>query len=124
MTFARARVSKFEGTYPSRLVLDVSGSAMVLQKVFHVHIYLYPGPMGAFFLHPMLIPPWDLEVPLLHVSGLDNYHRPFIEIKKRNIPIENGDLDQRAGSCQGMDFRDVYPQMFPPTLMGQVRRWH
>jgi outer membrane protein assembly factor BamB len=61
----------------NRMLVEVEGSVEQIEKTFHVsiNIYRYPGESRVFFA-PDREPTVDVNVPLWHVSGLDDYSVP------------------------------------------------
>ena len=60
--------------HPDRMVLDVSGSAANVERVFHLTMQTYQHPTEhRTFFAPDRDPSLNLSVPIVHVSGLDNY---------------------------------------------------
>src|SRR5215469_8992807 len=74
-------VANFFGTngftvteHPDRMVLDVSGSVADVERVFHLAMRTYRHPTeNRTFFGPDRVPSLNLSVPILHISGLDNY---------------------------------------------------
>ncbi len=60
-------------TYPNRLLLDVSGTAADVEQALYVDLNLGLRPDGTQFYEPDREPSLDLAIPLLRISGLDNY---------------------------------------------------
>ena len=72
-------------TYPNRALLDVGGNAAAVEKVFHVKLNVYRHPTeDRVFFAPDTEPSIDLNVPLSHVSGLDNFSIPRPASLKKN----------------------------------------
>ncbi len=77
MDFARANGLKVSGTYSNRIILDLEGAVPDVEKALHVTIRTYQHPTEKReFYAPDTEPSLDLAVPLLNISGLDNYHLP------------------------------------------------
>ncbi len=101
------------GTYPNRMTVDVSATVASVEKVLHVTMNLYQHPMEARrFYAPDRDPSLNLAVPILRISGLDNYSRPHPHsIATR---IENGGTiipqsgSGPGGTYWGTDFRAAY----------------
>ncbi len=75
--FLRAQGLAVTRTHPNRVVLDVQGTVADIERVFHVTLHTYAHPTEARdFYAPDAEPSVDLAVPLLHVSGLDNFALP------------------------------------------------
>src|SRR6202041_2473655 len=54
-----------------------------IQKTFNVHLRQYQRPDGSGFRAPDMEPSVDLDVPLLYVSGLDNFVLPRSHYTKK-----------------------------------------
>ena len=61
-------------TSPSRRLLDIDGSVKTIESTFHVSLNLYNDTIGhRTFYASDKTPSVDLNIPLLNVTGLDNY---------------------------------------------------
>jgi subtilase family serine protease len=61
----------------NRLVLDVEGPVSNIESAFHITLNSYQHPTeNRSFYPPDREPSLDLEVPILHISGLDNFTLP------------------------------------------------
>lgn len=121
LQFAQSNNLKVEVTYSHRLLLDVSGRVADIAKVFHVHLDYYRRPDGSVFYAPDREPSVDLDVPLLHVSGLENFHRPWPKLRKGHGGRAKGGTAPPSncdGCYQGRDFRDAYVPNVPATVNG------
>src|SRR5271168_5224157 len=77
MNFARANGLAVVDTAANRMVVDVEGPAASIESAFHVSLSLYQHPTEArTFYAPDREPTPDLDVALLHISGLDNFTLP------------------------------------------------
>jgi MYXO-CTERM domain-containing protein len=101
--FATEHGLKVAGTYTSRSLLIVSGSAAAVERAFYVTLNVYRRPDRSTFYAAANEPSLDLPSPLLlHVSGLDNMA----------VPIPAGATSGRQ--CYGLkgfwgpDFRNTY----------------
>ena len=109
--FAKANGLKVTVTHPNRVVLDVEGTVTDIEKAFHVnlHVYHHPKETRTFFA-PDAEPSLDLQVRVLHISGLDNYSLPHPNSKPS--PIEAAAHPNAGsgpgGSLRGNDFRTAY----------------
>jgi subtilase family serine protease len=74
----------------NRLEIDVtvSGRVIDIEKVFHVRLYNYRLPEGKMFYAPDNEPFIDLDVPVLHVQGLDN-DAPPVSSHSKAVNYEN-----------------------------------
>ena len=102
-----------------------------IEKAFHVTMQIYQHPTEAReFFAPDVEPSIDLSLPVLHVSGLDNYVMPHPLSHKRSIPAGNGGSlgGTNSGSLNGTgpggtyigyDFRNAYVPRVTLTGTGQ-----
>jgi len=81
--FAQSHNLKVTKTYSNRAVVDVEGSVSDIENTFNVRMHNYQRPDGTKFHSPDAEPSVDLTVPLLHITGLQNYAvpHPFIHRK-------------------------------------------
>jgi uncharacterized repeat protein (TIGR01451 family) len=123
--FLTAHGLKVTATHPNRVVLDVNLSVADIQKVFHVRMksYDHPSEHRSFFA-PDAEPSIDLDVPILHVSGLDNYRLPRPMIHK-GVPAAQARGGKALmgtgldGNYFGYDFRNAYAPGVTLTGSGQ-----
>jgi uncharacterized repeat protein (TIGR01451 family) len=100
--------------HPNRIMLDVNLSVADIQRVFHVRIltYEHPSEPRAFYA-PDAEPSIDLDVPILHISGLDNYQVPR-PLYRKELPggrsASSGPLmgSGPGGTYFANDFREAY----------------
>jgi Pro-kumamolisin, activation domain len=65
------------GTHPNRVLLDVAGTVADIERALDVKLRIYAQPQEArSFFAPENEPSLDLAVPILHISGLENYSVP------------------------------------------------
>ncbi len=112
IAFAQGRHLQILRTHVNRLLLDVSASVADVREIFHVNMKLYQHPSEArTFYAPDAEPSIALGVPLLHISGLDNYSLPKPGVRNA---IRSGDRGAAqvgsgpGGSYLGLDFRAAY----------------
>jgi kumamolisin len=75
--FASANGLRVHRPAANRLVLDVDGPVGAVERAFHVKIGVYLHPLEArTFYAPDREPALALGVPVLHISGLDDYALP------------------------------------------------
>ncbi len=113
------------GTHPSRQIVDVKANVADIEKVFHVtmHVYRHPIEQRTFF-SPDVEPTLDLNIPLLHITGLDNYvmphpnlaHSPLGKTPKATPNAGSG----IGGTYLGSDFRTAYVPGVSLTGVGQT----
>ncbi|MGD0411894.1 MAG: protease pro-enzyme activation domain-containing protein [Verrucomicrobiota bacterium] len=112
--FFTAKGLKVTGLHPNRTLLDVNLSVADIQRVFHVNlrVYQHPAEPRTFFA-PDAEPSIDLDLPILHVSGLDNYQVTHPLIRK-GVPLGQNTTNKALlgsgpdGSYFGYDFRAAY----------------
>ena len=118
INFAQKNGLKIAGTHPNRVVLDVTGSVADIEKMFRVRMFIYKHPIEPrTFYAPDVEPSVDasLSVPILSISGLDNYSlprpagrhpiQPFVG-KADGAEAETG--SGPGGGYLGKDFRTAY----------------
>ncbi len=114
IAFAKTNGLEVTATYPNRLLLDVSGNAGTIGKVFHVTLRTYHDPVENRSFHaPDTEPSIDFSVPILHISGLDNYviaRSALIKNPMSNSPAGGAPASGSGtnGSYMGNDFRAAY----------------
>jgi len=121
INFAKTNGLTVTATYPNRALLDVGGNAAAVERVFHVKLneYRHPTEDRTFFA-PDMEPSIDVNVPLLHVSGLDNFSIPRpASLKKKSLNDRRPGVapalgSGSGGSYMGNDFRAAY---VPGTLL-------
>ncbi|HEX7654330.1 MAG TPA: protease pro-enzyme activation domain-containing protein, partial [Verrucomicrobiae bacterium] len=98
-------------THPNRLLVDVVASVAQVEPVLKVKFnnYWLVKDQRKFFA-PDQEPQWSGPVPLLHISGLDNFQRP--QSLMRPVPAGLGYQAYAGtgpgGSYLGNDFRQAY----------------
>ena len=125
--FAEANGLTVTGRHPNRALLDVRASVADIEKVFHVTMRVYQHPTEArTFYAPDTEPSLDLTVPVLHISGLNNYVIPHPKqlIRKPSSRVKNAMPNVGSGpggAYMGYDFRAAYlPGSTDLTGAGQV----
>jgi uncharacterized repeat protein (TIGR01451 family) len=108
--FANANGLAVTRTHGNRVLLDVTGKVSDVEKAFHVTMRTYHHPSEAReFFAPDVEPSVDSSVPVLHVSGLDNYALPRPALHK--MPSSNAKPklgSSPGGGYIGSDFRNAY----------------
>lgn len=113
MDFVRSNGLTVTVTHPNRVVLDVEGAVTDIQKALHLTLRTYRHPREAReFYAPDAEPSVDLAVPILHISGLDNYSLPHPNFRIKPASASVGATPQvgsgPGGSYRGDDFRNAY----------------
>jgi uncharacterized repeat protein (TIGR01451 family) len=126
--FAKANGLAITGEHPNRIVLDVSGKAGAINKAFQVSLRTYHHPTeNRDFFAPDVDPTVPATLPILHISGLNNYFIPHPNYKQRpvNKTVQTSGAVSKinvssvtetvpaagsgpGGTYQGSDFRNAY----------------
>jgi hypothetical protein len=122
--FVKGRGFTVTGKHPNRLVLDVEGAVSDVEQTFNVTMRLYPHPTEKRnFYAPDIEPSVDFSLPILHVSGLDNYALPHPNVKVRPASVTASATPMAGsgpgGTYQGSDFRNAYVPGTALTGAGQ-----
>ncbi len=124
IAFARNNHLTIAATHPNRLVLDVNGTIADIEQALHLkfRVYNHPNENRKFYA-PDSEPSVDGGLPILHISGLDNYWLAHPKVKSKPIDQEDG-LRPRSGSgpsgtYAGTDFRKAYVPGTQLTGTGQ-----
>ena len=106
VAFAKAHHLQVTTTHPNRLLLDVSGTATELEQALHVqlHTYQHPTEQRTFYA-PDQEPSLDLSVPILHISGLDNFALPRPNLHATRLVSGIGNESDRRPRRAGGDAR-------------------
>ncbi len=120
MMFAKANGLIVTETYSNRLLVDVSGTVGDIEKALQVTMRVYQHPTEArTFFAPDVEPSVPSSLPILQISGLENYYLPHSWI----LTMTNGFLPQ-GGSAPGggysaSDLRKAYVPGTSLTGAGQ-----
>ena len=111
-------------THPNRVVLDVTGTVADIEKAFHLRMEVYEHPKEARTFHaPDAEPSLDLAIPVLHISGLDNFSLPHPNYKARPVNLTTKIVPNAGsgpgGAYRGNDFRAAYVPGTALTGTGQ-----
>jgi hypothetical protein len=122
---ATAHGLRIAQNHPNRLILDVVGPVAGVEKMFHVTLRLYPHPSeGRTFYAPDVEPSVDSAVPVLDVSGLDDYMPPrpmFVRKTPTTVQtVADATGSGPGGNFFGGDFRNAYLPGVALTGAGQV----
>ncbi len=123
--FARVNGFTVTGTHPNRTLVDVRGSVADIERTFRVALLTYQHPTEAReFYAPDTEPSLDLAVPVLHVTGLNNYTLPHpvsIRATSQNTTLNpSASGSGPSGSYIGQDFSAAYLPGVSLTGTGQV----
>jgi uncharacterized repeat protein (TIGR03803 family) len=77
IAFANSHNLAVTGKHPNRTLLDVNGSVADIEKTLHLGMRVYKHPREArTFRAPDSDPSLDLALPVLSISGLDDFNLP------------------------------------------------
>lgn len=126
--FARVNGLTVKANHSNRMLLDVSGKAADIEKAFHVTLRTYRHPSeNRDFFAPDTEPSVNSSLPILHISGLDNYSLPHPSLKVRpSSPLAGQNFNSEplagtapGGNYMGSDFRNAYVPGTTLTGAGQ-----
>ena len=112
--FARTNGLAVAATHANRLLVDVTGRVADVERALHLKLNYYRHPVEPRdFFAPDCEPTVDARLPLLQVSGLDDFSRPHptglahpLASSSRRSP--NGGSAPDGISYMGNDFRQAY----------------
>jgi uncharacterized repeat protein (TIGR03803 family) len=126
ISFAQSHGLIVTGKYSNRTLVGVRGMVADVEGAFHVTLneYQHPTESRTFFA-PDGEPSVDLAVPVLAVSGLDNYALPRPRLQATPLDTIQKKAAANAGSgpgglYSGGDFRKAYVPDSNLTGSGQV----
>ncbi len=124
--FAKAKNLTVTATHPNRTLLDITGSVADIEQACHVTLRLYQHPVEArTFFAPDVEPSLELDVPVLAISGLNNYKLPHpMNLRRASLTKPDSAKPQAVGSGPGgnyigNDFRAAYVPGVSLTGTGQ-----
>jgi subtilase family serine protease len=101
--FAERHGLQVTEAHANRMVVDVEGSVANVEKAFHVTMGVYRHPTeNRRFFAPDREPTLDSDIPVLHISGLDNFSPP--RAKFTNSSRGPGVIGELTGSGPGGNF--------------------
>jgi len=126
INFARTNGFTILRTTSNRTIVDVSAPVPEIERAFHVRMQTYQHPREARrFYAPDTEPSIDASLPILGVTGLNNYILPRPLYKKFSSyggspgnTMATG--SSPSGSYWGYDFRKAYAPGVTLTGLGQV----
>jgi tetratricopeptide (TPR) repeat protein len=109
ISFAKANGLSVIRTYSDRLLVDVRASVSKIEKAFHLHLLIYKHlKENSDFYAPDVEPSVNLSVPIVSVSGLDNYTVPHPLDLKVQLSSEELTGSGPNQGYMGNDFRNAY----------------
>jgi hypothetical protein len=125
IAFAKANGLAVTGTHPNRMLVNVNGSVTDIEKTFQVgmHVYQHPKEARTFFA-PDVEPSVPAGLPILDISGFNNYGRPYPKYKLKPANLATNATPNAGsgpgGSYMGNDFRKAYVPNVKLTGAGQT----
>ena len=91
LAFAKANGLRVTATHGYRMVVDVNASVTDIEKAMHMRMQVFEHPTEKRLFHaPDAEPTLDLAVPVLGISGLDDYSLPRPALRAR--PSSGGQI--------------------------------
>jgi subtilase family serine protease len=126
INYAKANGLEVVRTFANRALVDVKGSVADVEGMFHVKLGIYQHPTeNRQFYASDVEPSVDAAMPILYVTGMDNYviphrHGHRTHHDKSQVPMPNGGSDPQNGWYMGNDFRHAYNPGSSLNGSGQV----
>ena len=120
--FAKSNGFTVTRPHPGHSIMGIDGSVADIEKMLHVKMveYQHPTEKRKFFA-PDAEPSLDLDVPVLFISGLNNYVSPKSGLNHfTNSPPVPKVGSGTGGLFLGSDFRNAYVPGTTLTGAGQV----
>jgi hypothetical protein len=123
--FANRNRFQITATRPNRVLLDVNATVADIEKAFHVTMRVYQHPKEArTFYAPDVEPSVEMNVPVLAISGLNNFTLPHpanlkIAPHQKTAHARPADGSGTSGTYMGYDFRAAYAPGVALTGSGQ-----
>jgi uncharacterized repeat protein (TIGR01451 family) len=120
--FAKANRLTVTELHPNRVLLDVAGSVADIEKAFNIQLMVYQHPTeNRTFYAPDSEPSVDPAVPILDISGLDNFALPRPLMHKSDAQRPRALFGSGSGGAYfGKDFRAAYAPNVAVTGIGQA----
>jgi uncharacterized repeat protein (TIGR03803 family) len=125
VAFAKSHGLQITGTHPNRTIVSVRATVADVERLFHVTMQEYQHPIESrTFRAPDKEPSLDLTVPILAISGLDDYVIPHPCLHTLAANPANRPQPAVTGSgpgnlFMGFDFRHAYAPGTTLTGTGQ-----
>ena len=110
-SYATANGLKVVDKMANRMVLDIEGPVSNVESALHVNMAVYQHPAQArSFFSADREPSLDLDVPILHISGLDNEVLPVEKnlVGSASVTSSKTTGSGPGGSFYGSDLRTAY----------------
>jgi subtilase family serine protease len=120
INFAKGRNLTVTKTRPNRLVIDLEAAVSDIEEAFHIRIGIYQHPTeNRTFYAPDREPTLDLDIPVLHISGLDDFSLPVPKNRRSTNVRPPATGSAPGGLFAGRDMRAAYYGSGPLTGAGQ-----
>ena len=107
MAFFNANGLAVTRTYPNRYLFQVEGTAADVERVLNIKLNYYKHPTeNRNFMAPDREPTLALDVPVLSITGLNNFELPYPKLVRGNP--RNGSGSGPGGQYLGSDMRAAY----------------
>lgn len=109
--FAEKNSLTVTGISPNRMVVDVEGRVVNIERAFHVNMSVYQHPTeDRVFYSPDREPTMDVPVALWHIRGLDNFSKPHPASLMRDTKAKSNKTTGSgpSGYFIGSDMRAAY----------------
>ena len=122
--FAQTNGFEVVGTFPNRLIVDVTASAANVESAFSLKLFLYQDPTSSrVFRAPNVDPSVPSTLPIVDIGGLDDYGLPQVNHVTEAIEpaagvVPNGGSGS-GGRWWGGDYRAIYVPGTALTGAGQ-----
>ncbi|HTR41792.1 MAG TPA: protease pro-enzyme activation domain-containing protein [Pseudomonadales bacterium] len=112
VNFAKVNGLSIIGTSSNHMVLDVRGRVSDIEKAFQVKLRTYHHPKeNREFYAPDKDPSINASLPIMHISGLDNFVIPqplFHQMSAKPTNVKPAFGSGPGGEYMGKDFRAAY----------------
>ena len=111
ISFAEKNGLTVTGVSPNRMVVDVEGRVVNIERAFHVNMNVYQHPTeDRVFYSPDREPTVDVPVALWHITGLDNFSKPHPASLMRDTKAKSTKTTGSgpSGYFIGSDMRAAY----------------
>jgi subtilase family serine protease len=108
--FARSKGFSVTNTPANRLLVDMNGTVSQINKAFHVAMTNYRHPTeNRTFYSPDREPSLDLNIPIAHIAGLNNFSLPRPKFKRAPPNFRRNSVGSGpSGAYLGGDMRAAY----------------
>ncbi len=124
IAFAKTNGLTVTETYPHRMLVSLNAAVVDIERALHVTLYVYRHPTERREFYALdAEPSLDLAVPVLHISGMDDYHlaHPDNVVKpKHGTGVKPNVGTGPSQFYMGNDFRNAYVPDVSLTGSGQT----